>query len=372
MGKAHTHAYTDIPIYFDPKVEVIKDTLCSNEADVVEYAKRWGYRNCSLDWREVVANKDIDLVDIVAPSTIHAQVAIEAAKQGKHVLCEKPLALNLDDARAMVNAVEQAGVVNMIGFNYRRVPAIVLAKQLIEEGKIGEIYHFRGYYMQDWLVDPKFPLVWRCVKKDAGYGGHGDMGAHIIDLARYLVGDIDDVCCLQRTFIKQRPLPMFMSGLSATGGSDKMGDVDVDDASQMMLRFSGRETMGYVEVSRFHTGHKNKNMIEINGSRGSIIFDLERMNELEYFDRGANARVQGFTNIQVSEAVHPFIENYWPSGHIIGWADTQVNQMYDLICAIRDGIQVHADFRDGLKCQLVLDAAQRSAETLEWTKVAED
>jgi predicted dehydrogenase len=368
MGRAHTHAYTDLPIFFDPGVDVVKHTLCSDEESVVPAAARWGWKNSSRDWREVANNPEIDLVDIAAPSAIHFQVALAAMKAGKHVFCEKPLALSLDDARTMEKAAREAKVVNMIGFNYRRVPALALAKSLIDAGELGELFHFRGIYQQSWLVDPGFPLVWRLQKKAAGYGSHGDLGAHVVDIARFLVGDVEKVCCMQRTFVTRRPKPSFVDGLVAVAGTE-MGDVDVDDASAFMAQFRGKATMGYFEMSRYGTGHRNQNFIEVNGSKGAIIFDMEKMNELEVYKTSDPANLQGFRRVQVGEGQHPYMSAWWPPGHVIGFGDTFVNQAYDLVCAIRDGSRVTPDFSDGLACQEVLAAAERSVSTSAWERV---
>ncbi|NQT58748.1 MAG: Gfo/Idh/MocA family oxidoreductase [Bacteroidetes bacterium] len=368
MGRAHTHGYTDVPIFFNTGVEVVKKTLCSNENSVINVAKQWGFQTASLDWRNVVNDPEIDVIDIAAPSAIHAEVAIAAAQAGKHIFCEKPLALSLKDAKQMLEAVQKAGVVNCIGFNYRKVPALVLAKKLIEDGSIGNIYHFRGIYQQDWLVDPAYPLVWRLKKKDAGYGSHGDMGAHVIDIARFLVGDIAAVSCVSETFVKNRPVLESADGLRAVAG-DSMGEVDVDDASIFIFRFSNRNTLGYFEATRYGSGHRNQNRIEINGSKGSLIFDMEKMNELQYYSCDDPSDRQGFRRIQVGESCHAYMENWWPAGHIIGYGETFVNQAYDFICGIRDGNMVHPDFEDGYICQQVLDAADRSSKTGTWINV---
>ena len=368
MGRAHTHAYTDLPIFFDPGVEVVKKIICSNEESVIEIAKRWHWEKYSLDWHEVVNSPEVDLVDIAAPSVVHAQIAIAAAQTGKHVFCEKPLALNLEDAKAMVNAVEKAGVVNMIGFNYRRVPAIALAKKLINDGEIGEIYHFRGIYQQSWLIDPNFPLAWRLRKSRAGYGSLGDLGAHVVDLARYLVGEIDEVLCTQETFITERPIPSFEDGLVAIPGKER-GKVNVDDAASFLARFKGKKTIGYLEMTRYGTGHRNQNRIEINGSKGAIIFDMEKMNELEFYRVNDPSHIQGYRRIQVGERDHPYMANWFPAGHIIGYGDTFVNQAYDLVTAIKEGKKITPDFNDGLICQQILEAADMSVRTKKWEKV---
>ncbi|MCJ7665536.1 MAG: Gfo/Idh/MocA family oxidoreductase, partial [Actinobacteria bacterium] len=258
--------------------------------------------------------------------------------------------------------------INMIGFNYRRVPALVLAKSLIAEGEIGEIFHFRGIYQQSWLSDPGFPLAWRLRKKDAGYGSHGDLGAHVIDLARFLIGEFDSICCNQQTFYEKRPVASFEDGLIAVGG-DKMGKVDVDDTSLMLIKFRDMKTVGYIEVTRYGTGHRNQNRIEINGSKGSIIFDMEKMNELEFYSTSDKSHIQGFRRIQVGEGDHPYMANWWPAGHIIGYGDTFVNQAYDFISGIRENKKVKPDFRDGYICQIIIDAAQHSADKGKWIKV---
>ncbi len=370
MGRAHTHAYTDLPIFFDTGVDIVKQTICADEEDVKDVAARWGWKKWSLDWREVVADPEIDLVDIAAPSTIHSTVAIAACKAGKHVFCEKPLALSLDEAREMERAARAAGVVNSIGFNYRKVPALALAKRLIDQGALGELFHFRGIYQQGWLVDPGFPLVWRLQKKAAGYGSHGDLGAHVVDIARFLVGDIESVFCTQQTFVERRPKPTFVDGLTAVAGKE-MGDVDVDDASAFLARFRGRKTMGYLEMTRYGTGHRNQNFIEVSGSKGAVQFDMEKMNELEVYLVSDPPHLQGFRRVQVGESDHPYLKAWWPPGHLIGYGETFVNQAFDLVCAIRDGTQASPDFADGVACQEVLEAADRSARNGCWERVVE-
>jgi predicted dehydrogenase len=370
MGRAHTHGYTDLPIFFDPGVKVVKKVLCANEADVNEVAKRWGWEEAVMDWHDVVKRDDIDLIDIAASNSLHAPIAIAAAHAGKHVFCEKPLALSLEQAEEMVKAVEEAGVVNMIGFNYRKVPALALAKQMISGGKLGEIYHFRGIYQQDWLISPNFPCTWRLQKDKAGFGSVGDLGIHVIDVARFLIGDISEVTGMAETFITDRPEPAFVDGLIAEPG-EKMVKVDVDDATAFLARFKNRNTLGYFEMTRYGAGHRNQNRIEINGSKGTIIFDMEQMNELQLYKTDDSSWEQGFRRIQVGEGVHPYMQNWWPCGHIIGYGETFVNQAYDLIKAIQDGSKVSPDFRDGLMAQKVVDAVDKSTQNKKWEKVAD-
>lgn len=368
MGKAHTHGYTDLPIFFDPGVKIVKKVLCA-KSDPSETAQRWGWEEAVTDWHEVINRDDIDLVDIAASNNLHAPIAIAAAQAGKHVFCEKPLALSLEEAEAMVAAVEKAGVVNMIGFSYRRVPALVLAKQLIDEGELGEIHHFRGIYQQDWLINPDFPCAWRLRKEEAGFGSVGDLGIHVIDLARFLVGDISEVIGMSETFITERPEPAFVDGLNASPG-EKMMKVDVDDATAFLARFKNRNTLGYFELTRYGTGHRNQNKIEINGSKGAIIFDMEKMNELQFYKISDLSNQQGFRTILVGEGTHPYMQNWWPCGHIIGYGDTFVNQAYDLVTAIRDGVKASPDFRDGLLAQRVVDAVVKSTESRRWEEIA--
>lgn len=368
MGRAHNHAYTDVPLFFDPPLVPVKKVLCARSAEAREFARRWGWEDYEPDWRKVVEREDVDLVDIAAPSTIHKEVAIAAARHGKHILCEKPLALTLEDAREMVKVVEEAGVKHMIGFNYRRVPALALAKEMIDRGELGDLFHFRAIFQQGWLVDPDFPLVWRLRRKDAGYGPHGDLGAHLVDLARWLVGEFAEVVCLQATFIKERPIAAVEDGLYAVAGEGR-GKVDVDDALLWLFRFAGRETLGLLEVTRYGTGHRCQNRVEVNGSKGSLIFDMEKMNELEFYSAADPAHAQGFRRIQVGEAVHPYMAHWWPPGHIIGYGDTFVNQLYDFLVAIYEDREASPNFVDGLRSQEVLEAAERSAQEKRWVKV---
>ena len=368
IGRAHTHAYTDLPIFFDVEATIEKSILCARSDDVGSVAERWGWRRSTHDWHEVVSDPDVDVVIVAAPSALHKDVSIEAARNGKHVFCEKPLALTLDDAREMTAAVRDAGVVNMIGFNYRRVPALALARRMIRDGLLGEIRHFRGVYQQDWLVDPAAPLVWRLQKKDAGYGSHGDLGAHVIDTARFLVGDIARIVCTQETFVSERPVATEMDGFSAKT-SGELGTVDVDDASAMMFRFRDSKALGYIEATRYGAGHRNQNRIEVNGSKGSIVFDMEQMNDLHYYSTDDPETLQGYRRIQVGEASHPYTANWWPAGHIIGFGDTFVNQAYDFVNAVIADRRIEPDFEDGLACQLVLDAAGRSAQSGAWVDV---
>jgi predicted dehydrogenase len=368
MGKAHTHAYTDVGLFFNLKRPVIKKVLCAIGNDVAETATRWGWQESATDWHGIVSRPDIDIVDIAAPSLLHKDIAIAAAKAGKHIFCEKPLAMNVGDAKEMLEAVKLAGVTNMVGFNYRKVPALAHMQQMIDQGILGDIYHFRGIYSQDWLVDPEFPLAWRLRKKDAGAGASWDLGAHVVDLARYLVGEIDEVIGQQATFIKERPIAKFEDGLMAIAGK-RRGVVDVDDATNFIARFKNG-ALGVFDVTRFGTGHRNLNQIEIYGSKGGFIWrGFENMNNLEYYSTTDPAGRQGFRTIQVGEDVHPFVGSWFPAGHIIGFGETFVHEVYDFVTAVTESRQAKPSFEEGVKCQEILAAVDQSISTRSWTKV---
>lgn len=289
MGKAHSHAYRDLPMFFPNAGKPVMKLICGrDQAGVEQAASQFGWEESVTDWREMVQREDIDVIDINAPSDAHKEIALAAAKAGKHIFCEKPLALTLGDSREMLQAAEEAGVKHMVGFNYRFAPAVLLAKKLIEEGRLGTIYHFRACFLQDWIVDPEFPLVWRLQKEIAGSGSHGDLGAHLIDLAHFLVGGMKEVIGMSETFIKERPQPSSMTGLTAKSSKEApKGEVTVDDATLFLSRFDNG-ALGSFEATRFAPGHRCTNSFEINGSKGSVKFDFERMNELQvYFTEDA-------------------------------------------------------------------------------------
>lgn len=369
MGKAHSNAYRQVASFFpDVKLTPEMVALCGrDEAGVKAAAAQMGWQGYETDWRTLVARADIGLVDVSTPGDSHAAIAIEAAKNGKHIFCEKPLANTLAEARQMLDAVTRAGVVGMVNFNYRRVPAVQLAKQLIESGRLGKIYHWRAVYLQDWIMDPNFPLVWRLNKDTAGSGALGDLGAHIIDLARMLVGEISEVSGLTETFIKQRPvLAASDASLGATGGSE-MGEVTVDDAALFLARFQNG-AVGSFEATRFANGRANYNSFEVNGSKGSIVFNLERMNELNVLLNDDQSDVQGFRNVLVTNGNHPYMSAWWPAGHIIGWEHTFTHGVYDLLNGIAENKSPAATFEDGLRCQAVLDAVEQSAGSKQWVE----
>jgi predicted dehydrogenase len=360
MGKAHSNAYRQVAPFFSPKLTPRLKVICGRTRPNVEAAARdYGWEEAATDWEEVVARKDIDVVDVVTPGEMHAPIAIAAARAGKVVFCEKPLANTVADADRMLAAVEKAGVLHMICHNYRRAPAVMLARQLIDAGKLGEIRHYRGTYLQDWVADPKIPLVWRLDKAKAGSGALGDIAAHSIDLARFLVGEITEVTGELKTFITERPL---------VENPRKKGTVTVDDAATALVRFESG-AIGTIEATRMALGRKNYNRFEINGSRGSIAFDLERMNELEIYLESDPPAERGFKRILVTEPEHPFFKAWWPAGHIIGYEHTFIHTVYDLLQGMAGKRQPSPSFVDGVKNQRVLAAIEKSAQSRRWVRV---
>ncbi|MEV5750472.1 Gfo/Idh/MocA family oxidoreductase [Actinoallomurus sp. NPDC052308] len=362
MGAAHSHAWRTAGRFFDLPAAVEMTALCGrSEERVRAAAERYGWASYETDWRALVAREDIDVVDICTPGDSHAPIAIAALEAGKHVLCEKPLANTVAEAEAMAAAAENATGSSMVGFNYRRVPALALARRLIAAGRLGDIRQVRTQYLQDWLVDPDFPLVWRLREEHAGSGALGDLGAHSIDLAQYLTGrPITSVGALLTTFVAERPLPAGSSGLSATGGAGR-GEVTVDDAALFTARFGGG-VVGVFEATRFAGGRKNAMRIEVNGSTGSIAFDVESMNELAFYDGTEDAGTAGFRRVLVTEPTHPYMDAWWPPGHLIGYEHTFTHQVRDFVTAVATGTDPRPSFADGLQVQRVLAAVKASAE----------
>ena len=356
MGKAHTNAYKTLPymIYPPPAIPRLVAIAGRDEEAVKEAVLRYGYEGYYTDWRRMLDDPRVQLFDNGGPNNLHAEPCIAAAGKGKHILCEKPMARSREEAVTMLDAVKKAGVKHMVSFNYRFVPAIRQAYKLIRSGALGEIYHFRAVYLQEWISDPDFPLVWRLDKKVAGSGALGDLGAHIIDLGRFLVGEPASVLALTKTFVKQRPLP---------GGSG-VGNVDVDDAFEAVVEFDNG-AVGTLEASRFSPGRKNYEVFEINGSKGSLRFDLERLNELEVYWKDAPVKeTQGFTDVLVTESYHPFYSYWWPHGHIIGWEHTFVHEITHFLDAIVNNKEVApygATFEDGYRNAVICDAIIQSS-----------
>jgi predicted dehydrogenase len=374
MGKAHSNAWRQATHFFPLKADVQLHTICGckgEEKSVLPTAvAKWGFESGSINWREVISSPQIDVVDIVAPNHVHAEIAIAAAKEGKHVICEKPLALTSKQCGEMLAAARQARIVHMVCHNYRRIPAVAMAKRLIEDGSLGTIYHYRARYAQDWITDPEFPLVWRLRKNVSGSGAHGDINAHIIDLARYLVGEFKEVCGMMHTFIKKRPLlGERKEGLGAKAAK-KMGTVTVDDTSLFFGRFRNG-AIASLEATRFALGRKNQITLEINGSKGSLAFDLEDMNRLQFFDNTQAPDRQGFRDILVTQPgnIHPYVGRWWPPGHIIGYEHTFVHTVADFVNACVDGKAVQPTFEDGMRNQRVLEAVEESANKRQWVKV---
>jgi len=362
MGRAHSNAWRQVSAFFTPRLEPQLRVICGRDrARTEDAARRHGWADVSTDWREAIARDDIGIVDICTPGDSHAEIAIAAAAAGKAVFCEKPLANTVAEAEAMLAAVREHGVVHMVCHNYRRVPAVAFAKRLIESGRLGEIRHYRGVYLQDWIVDPQFPLVWRLVKERTGSGALGDIASHSIDLARYLVGEITDVAGMLETFIHERPLP---------DDASRTGRVTVDDAAACLVRFENG-AIGTIEATRMAPGRKNHNRFEINGSRGSLAFDLERLNELDVHFHDEPATERGFRTINVTESDHPFVHAWWPPGHIIGWEHSFTHTVFDLIEAIADGHVPQPSFVDGLQNQRILDAVERAAAERRWVTLTE-
>lgn len=359
MGKAHSNAYRQVNAFF-PDVPKPRMVAISgrNEQAVSAAADQFGWDGYETDYHALIANPDIDIIDVSTPGHLHHQVVLDAFAAGKHVLCEKPLANTLDEAADMVRAWRAAGTIGMINFNYRKVPAIMLAKKLIDEGRIGEIRHFRARYLQDWLHDANAPMSWRLQKEFAGSGALGDIGAHITDLAHMLVGPITSVTGSMGTAISSRPLENPTSDATH-------GEVTVDDWTAYLAKFENGAS-GVFEASRLATGRKNQNTFEINGSNGSISFDLENLNQLQVYLEDDDTLVRGFHNVLVTESDHPLVGNWWPSGHIIGWEHTHVHQVRDLLIGVNSGEQPAPDFADGFRCQAVLDAIERSSASGQW------
>ena len=370
MGKAHSNAYRQVNKFFpELDVEPVLKVLCGrNEEKVKDAAAKFGFETIETDYQRLCERDDVDLIDVSTPGNTHAEIAIAAAKAGKMIICEKPLANNVAEAEAMVKAAQENNVANAVCFNYRRIPAIALAKRMIEDGRIGKIYHFRGVYLQDWILDPMFPLVWRLVGDIAGSGSHGDLNAHLIDDALYLLGPITEVSGMLDTFIKQRPILAESDDRLGGKASDKMGEVTVDDSSIFMARFASG-AVGTFEATRMAAGRKNHSKFEINGSKGSIVFNMERMNELEYYNADDAEDARGFRLIQTTDGSHPYTGNYWPVGHIIGYEHTFINFMRDVLSDFANGRPSHPSFLEGLMVQRVLDAVDRSSQIRAWQSV---
>ena len=355
MGRAHSQAWRTVGRFFDLPLTPRLAAICGRDrAAVAAAAERLGWSAWETDWKRLVGRDDVELVDVCTPGSSHAEIAITALEAGKHVLCEKPLANTVDEARAMAAAAERAatgGTRAMVAFNFRRVPAVALARQLVADGRLGQVRHVRGAYIAAHAVDPDMPLAWRHRVEEAGSGALGDLGAHVVDLAQHVAGQrIARVSALTETFVKDRPLP---------GGTGR-GQVTVDDAAVFVARMESG-ALGSFEATRMAPGHKEGLRLEINGSDGSLVWELRRLNELRVFERDGDRLTQGFRQVQVTEAEHPYAGAWWPDGHTIGYEHTFTHEVRDLLVAIATGAQPAPSFADGLQVQLVLDAVARSA-----------
>jgi len=365
MGKAHSNAWRQAPLFFDMQAKLVLAVACGRNMEQLHaFADNWGWQECESDWRKMVRSDKVDIVDICAPQYLHYEMAMEAAQAGKHVFCEKPLAMTYAQAKEMYEVAEKNGVTHYLNHNYRRTPAIRLAKRLIDEGKVGRIFHWRGAYLQSWIIDPNFPLTWHLKKETAGSGPQGDLNSHSVDLARYLVGDIKAVTGMTAHFIKERPLPdeqeagTFKGGTSGTG----KGPVTVEDAAFMMVEFVNG-ALGSFEASRFAQGRKNYNTFEIYGEKGAILFDLERMNELQFYSAEDPDYAQGFRTILATEPAHDYIKSWWPPGHAIGYEHEFIHAVVDFVDAVVCKKKIEPNFYDGMKEMEVLEAGLTSAET---------
>ncbi|MFC6006332.1 Gfo/Idh/MocA family protein [Angustibacter luteus] len=376
MGAAHSQAWRNAGAFFDlpllPAMNVLsgRDTAAAGAV-----ARRFGWGDVVGDWKELLVRDDVQLVDVCTPGDTHAEISIAALEAGKHVLCEKPLANSVAEAEAMVAAAESAaaqGVRSMVGFTYRRVPAIALARRLVQQGRLGTIRHVRAQYLQDWLADPASPLTWRLQRERAGSGALGDIGAHIVDLVQHITGlTVGSVTAATETFVTERPLPIESAGLGGRGG-DEMGAVTVDDAAVFLARFAGTAhpgALGVFEATRFANGRKNAIRIEVNGSDGSLAFDFESMNELSFHDATLDAETAGFRRILVTEPQHPYVGGWWPAGHGLGYEHAFTHQVVDLMNDLAGGREPAPSFADGLQVQRVLAAVEASAGSGAWQHV---
>ena len=364
MGIAHSNAYRNVTMWTDIPAKISLKCLCAEDSmeNLKEFAGKYGWENCETDWRKVVTRDDIDLVSIATPNVLHKQIAIEAAKNGKHILCEKPLANNLAEAREMLAAVNKAGVKNCCGYSYRFTPSLALARQLVQEGRIGRIYHVFVRYAQDWITDPNFGMVWRFDKKIAGSGPLGDLGAHSIDATRFVTGlKFKEVSGNLQTLIKERPL----DGKNPKGPK---GNVTVDDVAQFLVNFEGGAT-GCYESTRLATGRKNYNTIEVNGEKGSVVWNFEDQNYLMFYDNQLSPKEAGFRKINVTHDVHPYKGGWWPQGHGIGYADSFVIEVAEFLRSIIENKPFNPDFEDGVKCQEILEAVEQSAVSRSWKSI---
>jgi predicted dehydrogenase len=365
MGKAHTNAYAQVNHFFDLEYRPVLKAVCARSADKVKgFADRWGYQSIETDWRKLIDRKDIDLIDICTPNNTHAEIAIAAAQAGKMILCEKPLAMNGPEALKMVEAVERAKVPNMVWYNYRRVPAVTFAKQILDEGKLGRIFHYRAKFLQDWTINPELPqggaALWRLDVAAAGSGVTGDLLAHCLDTALWQNGPIDSVCAMTETFVKERKHNL-------TGKVEKVG---IDDACAFLCRFKNG-SLATFESTRYARGHKALYTFEINGEHASLAWDLHDLHRLQYFDHRDQGTLRGWRSVHVTDGEHPYMGHWWVPGLQIGYEHTFIHQVADFLDGVVKGKPAQPDFRDAYRTQLVLDAVLASAKDQRWVSVSQ-
>ncbi len=354
MGRAHSNAWSQATKFFDPPFKPVMQVVCGrDQADLQTFADRWGWAEVETDWRAVIERDDIDIIDIALPTYLHAETAIAAAEAGKHIFCEKPFANTSAEARAMLAAAEKAGVTHYLNHNYRRCPAVALAKKLIDDGEIGEIYHWRGAYQQSWLVNPDHPIDWKLRKDTAGAGPLWDLGSHAVDLAHHLVGDFSNITCQGKQFISERPL---------AEEPTKKGNVEVECAALMLSEFANG-ALGSIETTRYATGRRNRHTFEIYGSEGSMTWDMEDMNRLHFYSGKDPATTSGYRDILVTQREHEYVNAWWPPGHIIGYEHGFVHAVVDFLQAIKDGGGMTPNFHDGVRITDVLEAALTSMDS---------
>jgi len=364
MGRTHSNAYRKVNNFFDLDYQPVLKAICARDGEkAAAFAKKWGFESVETDWRQLVQRADIDLIDIATPNDSHAEIAIAAAKAGKMVLCEKPLSMDGAQGKKMVRAIEKAGVPNMVWYNYRRVPAVTLAKQLIDEGRLGKIFHYRAKFLQDWTISKDLPQggagLWRLDAKAAGSGVTGDLLAHCIDTALWLNGGIGSVTAMTETFIKERQHTL-------TGKMEKVG---IDDACAFLARFNNG-SLATFESTRYARGHKALYTFEINGENASIAWDLHDLHRLQFFDHRDEGKLRGWRSIHITDSDHPYMKNWWVPGLQIGYEHTFIHQVADFLTGLASKQTAHPDFRDALETQYVCDAVLKSAKTGKWEKVA--
>ena len=362
MGAVHSHAWRTVGRVFDLGVDVDMRVICGrNEEAVTAAAAKYGWQSAETDWRAVIARDDIDIIDVCTPGSSHEEIAVAALNAGKHVICEKPLANTVAEAERMAAAAQASSGKSMVAFNYRRVPALAYARELVRQGRLGRIFHVRAVYLQDWIIDPEFPLVWRLVKEEAGSGALGDLGAHIVDAAQFVTGSqITNVSGELRTFIDERPLVGETHLLEATKSAER-GKVTVDDAALFLANFDNG-AVGTFEATRFASGRKNGMAIEVNGEKASLRFEFESMNELWVHDHTVDGKDAGFRRVMVTESDHPYVEGWWPPGHVLGYDHTFTHEFRDFVLDIVNDGAPEPSFADGLYVQRVLDAVERSSQ----------